>query len=138
MAAQKGKSILIKSGDGQSPEQFTTLAGMRSKSITLGRETVDITNSDSAGEARELLAGAGVFSSSVSGSGIFEDSTQAQTLNTRLVAGTLANYQFVLPGLGTYQGAFQVTQMDFAGEHNGEVTYDLTFESSGQVTFTAE
>ena len=31
MAAQKGKDILIKIGDGASPEVFTTVAGVRGR-----------------------------------------------------------------------------------------------------------
>jgi len=34
-------------------------------------------------------------------------------------------------------GAFQITSLDFAGEHNGEVTYDLALESAGELTFLA-
>ena len=34
-------------------------------------------------------------------------------------------------------GPFQITSLEFAGEHNGEVTYDLSLESAGELTFTA-
>ena len=32
------------------------------------------------------------------------------------------------PDFGTVQGAFQITSLEFAGEHNGEVTYDMALE----------
>jgi TP901-1 family phage major tail protein len=48
----------------------------------------------------------------------------------------MVNYQIVIPDFGTVQGPFQITSLDFAGEHNGEVTYDVSFESAGEVTFT--
>ena len=48
------------------------------------------------------------------------------------------NYQIVIPAFGTVQGAFQITSLEFAGEHNGEVTYNMSIESAGALTFTAE
>ncbi|NVJ96032.1 MAG: phage major tail protein, TP901-1 family, partial [Marivivens sp.] len=72
MAAQNGKDLLIKmdmTGDGQ----FQTTACLRASRISFNAETVDVTNLDSQGGWRELLAGAGVRSASLSGSGVFKD-----------------------------------------------------------------
>ena len=44
MAAQKGADLLMKIGDGGSPESFTTIGGMRSTSLSMNDEMVDITN----------------------------------------------------------------------------------------------
>jgi TP901-1 family phage major tail protein len=35
------------------------------------------------------------------------------------------------------QGPFQIVNLEFAGEHNGEVTYDVALESAGELTFAA-
>jgi predicted secreted protein len=35
------------------------------------------------------------------------------------------------------EGAFQIVSLEFAGEHYGEVTFDLALESAGELTFTA-
>ena len=51
--------------------------------------------------------------------------------------GAVKNYQVVIPGFGTVTGPFQITSLEFAGEHNGEVTYDVAMESAGEVTFVA-
>ena len=80
MAAQKGRALLMKIGDGASPEVFTTIGGMRSTSITLNDEAVDITNKDSTNDARVLLAQGGIKSASVSGNGVFTDSASETTL----------------------------------------------------------
>jgi TP901-1 family phage major tail protein len=137
MAAQKGSDLLIKSGDGASPEVFTGLAGLKTKSLKISGETVDITNQDSTNKMRELLDGAGITSMSVSGAGVFKDATGMQTINTRVKAKSINNYQVIIPGFGTYEGAFQATELTFAGEHNGELTYDVAFESAGDIAFTA-
>ncbi|HYF21854.1 MAG TPA: phage major tail protein, TP901-1 family, partial [Caulobacteraceae bacterium] len=57
MAAQRGKDMLLKIGDGADPQAFTTVAGLRARTISLNARTVDATDSDSAGRWRELLAG---------------------------------------------------------------------------------
>ena len=134
MAAQKGSALLMKIGNGGSPETFTTIGGMRSTSISMNDEVVDITNKDS-GRARAILAQAGVNSMTVSGSGVFTDSASETTLESKFDNSTLDNYQFLVPDFGTYTGSFMLTTLEYAGEFNGEVTYSFTFESNGTITF---
>jgi len=146
MAAQKGKDILMKINTTGST--FVTVGGLRSTSITLNDESVDITNKDSLG-TRTLLAGAGVNSVSISGSGVFTDSTSEVLVRTSFAAqqnssdGASAqtpafkNFQFLVTGLGTYTGSFQITSIEYAGEFNGEATYSMSFESAGYITFAA-
>lgn len=134
MAAQKGKAVLIKHGNGASTEVFTTIGGLRSTTITKNDEAVDITNKDSS-NVRELLGGAGISSITISGSGVFTDTAGELSLRAELGASAFNNYQFVIPDLGTYTGAFMLASLEYAGEYNGEATYSCTFESSGAVTF---
>ena len=47
------------------------------------------------------------------------------------------NCQVVIPDFGTVQGPFQIVSLEFAGEHNGEVTFNLALESAGELTFAA-
>ena len=53
MASQRGKDLL-KFDDGAS---YATVAGLRTKRISFNAQSVDITDSQSAGRWRELLAG---------------------------------------------------------------------------------
>jgi TP901-1 family phage major tail protein len=133
MAAQKGSALLIKIGSG-SPVSYTTIGGLRSTSITMNDEPVDITNKDSAG-VRTLLAQGGVQSMTISGSGVFTDVASEATLRAAFGASSFSSYQFVIPDFGTYTGTFMVASLEYAGEYNGEVTYSVTLESSGAVTF---
>lgn len=135
MAAQKGSALLMKIGDGASPEAFTTVGGLRSTSISLNEEAVDVTNKDSSNKYRELLAQAGVVTVSVSGSGVFTDSASETSLKSSFNKSTFDNYQFLVPDFGTFTGAFMVASLEYAGEYNGEVTYSVTFESAGDITF---
>jgi TP901-1 family phage major tail protein len=134
MGAQKGKDLLVKIADGLG---FTTVAGLRSRRLTFNAETVDITHAESAGQWRELLDGAGIKRAAVSGRGLFKDASTDALMRTTFFSGAVKTFQIVIPDFGTVEGAFQITSLDFAGEYNGEVTYDLALESAGQLTFTA-
>ena len=134
MAAQQGKALLMKIGDGASPEVFTTIGGMRSNTLTMNDEMVDVTNKDSSG-ARTILAQGGVNSITVAGSGVFTDDASETTLKGKFNVSALTNYQFLVPDFGTFTGAFMLTTLEYAGEYNGEVTYSFTFESSGAIVF---
>ena len=133
MTAQKGKDLLVKIADGSG---FTTVAGLRMRRLSFNAETVDITHAESANRWRELLDGAGVKRASVSGRGLFKDASTDALMRQTFFDGTVKNYQIVVPDFGTVQGAFQITNLEFAGEHNGEVTYDVALESAGELTFT--
>ncbi|ODN72434.1 Phage major tail protein 2 [Methylobrevis pamukkalensis] len=43
----------------------------------------------------------------------------------------------MIPDFGTVAGLFQVTALDYAGNHDGEVTYELGLESAGALSFSA-
>lgn len=134
MAAQKGKDLLLKMFDGAS---FVTVAGLRSRKIAFNAETVDVTHAESSGRWRELLAGAGVRRASLSGRGLFRDAASDELLRRTFFDGAIANMQIVVPDFGTIEGLFQIAAFELAGEHNGEVTFDATFESAGELIFTA-
>ena len=42
-----------------------------------------------------------------------------------------------MPDFGTLQGPFQVTALEYAGEHDGELSYEVALESAGAIAFTA-
>ena len=136
MAAQKGKDLLLKI-DAAGTGTFTTLAGLRSRSIAFNAETVDITHQESAGQWRELLEGAGVRNSRVSGSGIFKDQASDEHLRAAFFTGAIKIYQIVIPDFGAVTGPFQITALELTGRHDNEVTFDISLESAGQLTFTA-
>jgi|SRR5262249_48651299 len=134
MTAQKGKDLLIKIADGSG---YTTVAGLRTRRLSFNAETVDITHAESANRWRELLAGAGVKRASISGRGLFRDASSDVLIRQAFFDGAIVNYQIVIPSFGTVQGFFQITNLEFAGEHNGELTYDMSLESAGELAFAA-
>jgi TP901-1 family phage major tail protein len=135
MAAQKGKDLLLKLDDGAGG--FTTVAGLRTRQLAFNAEMVDVTNADSAGRWRELLAGAGMRRASIAGAGVFRDAASDARMRTLFFDGTSPVLQVIVPDFGTVEGAFQITGLEYRGEHAGEVTFDMTLESAGPLTFTA-
>jgi TP901-1 family phage major tail protein len=132
MAAQKGKDLLLKIFDGSS---YTTVAGLRANRLSFNAESVDITHAESAGRWRELLDGAGIKRSAVAGRGLFKDAASDALMRQTFFDGAVKTFQVIIPDFGTVTGPFQITNLEFAGNHDGEVTFDLALESAGELTF---
>ena len=138
MTAQRGKDLLLKIGDGEVSETFSIIGGLRTKTLSLNTQTVDITHSQSTGGWRELLAGAGVRQASIAGAGVFLNDAAAETVRSVFFSSEARNWQIVVPGFGTIEGAFVIANLDYAGEHDREAAMSLALESAGALTFTAE
>lgn len=136
MTAQKGKDLLLKV-DTTGAGVFTTVAGLRARSLSISAETVEITNTESSGQWRELLSGAGVKSARITGSGVFKDAASDATIRDYAFNGTVRDWQVIVPDFGTIAGAFQITSLEFSGRHDGEMTFDLSLESAGELAFAA-
>ncbi len=134
MAAQKGKDLLLRV-DSTGTGVFTTIAGLRSRAIAFNAETVDITHQESAGQWRELLGGAGVKSVRLTGAGIFKDQVSDELVRSYVFNGTIRDWQVVVPDFGTIEAPFQITSFELTGRHDGEVAFEISVESAGEVTF---
>jgi TP901-1 family phage major tail protein len=135
MAAQRGKDLLLKV-DADGAGSFSTVAGLRTRSLAFNAATVDTTHAESADEWRELLAGAGVKTARLSGGGIFKDAASDETVRSYFFAGTIRDWQVVIPDFGTVAGAFQITALDYSGGHDNELTFEIALESAGALSFT--
>src|ERR1700712_4123373 len=134
MGAQKGKDLLLKIDNGGG---FITVAGLRSRRIAFNAEIVDITHAESVDRWRALLPGAGVRRASISGRGLFKDGASDALVRQAFFDGAITACQVVVPDFGSITGPFQIASLEFAGEHNGEVTFDLALESAGALSFAA-
>lgn len=134
MSAQRGKDILLKIES--APGEFTTVAGLRARTISLNARSVDATDGDSAGRWRELL-GAGVKSAAVAGQGIFRDAASDALIREAFFDQTALTWRLVVPDFGMLEGPFLVAALEYAGEHEGEATFAISLASAGEVTFGA-
>jgi len=140
MAAGKGSSFLLKDNSTGTP---ATVGGLRSTSMTINGEAVDITTKDSNAfissgndKARDLLQGGGVRSMTLSASGVFTDSSTENNVRGFAFDGAIQNYDLIFSDGSKISGAFLITSYERAGEFNGEETYSLTLESSNTITYT--
>ena len=136
MAAQRGKDLLIKL-DAQDSGDFDAVAGLRATRIALNAASVDATDADAPGRWRALLSGAGVQSASVTGSGVFKDAASDAALRTVFFDGATPPFQLVIPDFGRIEGPFQVTRLEYSGEHDGEAVFSVSLESAGALSFEA-
>lgn len=140
MAKQLGRALLVKIGDGQASEAFSNLCGLNSKSLTINNSSIDVTTPDCTTPEGALWTETlnGLKNVSVSGDGYFEDSTAEARMNTvAMSADNACNFQIIVPNFGTYAGSFRIASLEFGGETEGGVTYSISLESTGAVTFTA-
>ena len=135
MSAQRGKDILLKieSGGGG----FTTVAGLRARTIALNARTVDATDGDSAGRWRELLSGAGVRSAAVNGQGVFRDAASDALIREAFFSQAARIWRLIVPDFGQLEGPFLVVALEYAGEHEGEATFAISLASAGEIAFEA-
>lgn len=137
MAAQKGNTLKILVGDAASPEVFTLLAGIRSKTIRVGGEPIDVTTDD------DIAAGVswrtfitGIVDFEVTGSGVAKTVADLQSLIADSIAGTVKNYQITLTNYGTFEGPMILTSTELTGEHTDAVTFSTTIKANAAITWT--
>ncbi len=136
MSAQSGTDMLLKL-DQTGGGSFLTVAGLRSRSLAFNAASVDVTDAESAGRWRELLAGGGVKRAALTGSGIFKDQASDDKIRELFFAGDVRDWEITIPDFGTLTGPFQITALEFGADHSGEVTFEMALESAGQIAFAA-
>ena len=133
MSAQRGKDILLKIES--EAGGFTTVAGLRARTIALNARTVDATDGDSAGRWRELLSGAGVRSAAVNGQGVFRDAASDALIREAFFSQSARTWRLIVPDFGQLEGPFLVAALEYAGEHEGEATFAISLASAGEIAF---
>ena len=76
-------------------------------------------------------------SASIAGSGVFRDAATDERARQIFFDGEMPEFQVIIPDFGIVEGAFQITSIEYAGNHNGEATYELALASAGALTFSA-
>lgn len=136
MPAQRGKDMLLRV-DETGSAQFVTVGGMRSRKLTFNAQSIDVTDSESTGRWRELMGGAGTRTTSLTGQGIFKDSSSDALIKDLFFNDTVRNWQIVIPDFGQIEGPFQMASLEYGGEYDGGVSFDITLQSAGALSFTA-
>jgi len=115
-------------------EFFKTIGGIRSGSLAFASEAIDITNYGS-NQWRKIKDNAGLKTVSVSGDGVYNNTTNYRAMEASAFANTLVCLAFVDVTVGrVYHGCFKLVSLEAAAEHNGEATFTMAAESSDTIT----
>ena len=49
---------------------------------------------------------------------------------------TVPTMQLAVPDFGIIEGKFQITSLEYSGNHDAEATWEIALASAGSVTFT--
>ena len=113
----------------------TDVAGARSDSFQSNREHIDITDKDDDGVRKLLDNSLATMSKTLSCSGVLKGTALIEWDEDE--NDVLKTMTFVVTGVGSYSGQFGLASFSIGGEHNGEATFEATFESGGAIAFTA-
>ena len=136
MTKQRGDKFLLQvdTSDNDTPV-FTTVAGLRSTGISGKVKPIDVSNKDSGG-VRQLLSGGGSQHFTISGAGVFDSGDAHKSVCNLFINKTIKKWQITRGDNSVMTMDCLITQLDYAGEYNGEETFSMTLESAGAITYT--
>jgi predicted secreted protein len=133
MAAIKGRAVIVQ-------RNSVTVAGCRTKGLSIAGSSIDVTTDDDDG-IRKLLDQPGQLDVSISVAGILtsdalrqealQTSDRTQTTTFRMPDGWVGS-----PSMSLMSGNFFLAGYSESAEYQGAVTFEATFESAGAVTLS--
>lgn len=134
MAKYCGKDLLLQMGNGASPEVFTTIGAMKSNSLTINNEKVDVTTKDDM--AWQALLACGVRSMALTAAGPISSDAMQKALELAANSSPIKNFKIVTGRLDTYVGPFLISSFARTGEHNQAEQWTVSLDSAGAITYT--
>jgi predicted secreted protein len=135
MPSQKGRDLLLKIGDGGSPESFSTIGAARAVELALNNQPADATTMDGGG-LQALQGDAGVQTLHIRLEGLFKDAAAEEALRAAAFARTSNNYELWFPNGDKYAAGFVVQEYHRAGSFDGLESFSVTLARSGAGVFT--
>lgn len=108
------------------------LTGMRTKTVSINSEPIDVTSDDDDGW-RKLLEAPGMRSVDISAEGVTKDPALIAAL---ISGGLLGDYDLTFPDWGVLNGTWRLNSAEQSAPYNEAVTFSATFQSSGVITWT--
>lgn len=128
-----GRAIKFYQGDETTGTQFVA----RTKTITLGSESIDVTSDNDDG-FRTLLSEPAQRNIDMSVEGILRQDDFLAELLDPAPATFLEAYTLVIPGIGSITGDFFLSNFELGAPYNEGTTFSASVQSSGAWTYTAE
>ena len=73
----------------------------------------------------------------MAGSGVFKDAASDARIRQAYFSGEAARLRLVVPDFGVLAGPFVISELSYAGDHDGEATFAIRLMSAGIVSFEA-
>lgn len=135
MPSFKGRDLLLKIGDGEIVESFTTIGAARTLSMSIDNRLTPVTSTADGGIDR-YSAPAGMQGLRLTLEGLFRDQAAEEVLRAAAFDRLQRNFRLHYPNGDTYQAAFVVENYRRGGTHDGLEVFSLTLVRSGVGTFT--
>jgi TP901-1 family phage major tail protein len=112
------------------------IAALRTKTMTLGNEVIDVTSDDDLG-FRRLLDDPGTKTLEMSVEGILKDAPSLNSLIALAMSGTdiVDTFSILFPGIGTMAGPFAITSFEVGAPYNEGTTFSCSLQSAGTFTW---
>lgn len=126
MASEIGRSLAVKRAG-------TTIAGVRTKSMTFNSDAINVTTDDDDGK-RRLLEASGEESIDLSVEGLTKDES---LIAIPAGGGTrIEQYTIEMPWGGSITGDFRFNSLELGAEYTDAITFTAEIQSTGAWTYT--
>ena len=132
MSAFVGRKAILSFGT-----PLVAIAALRTKTMTLGNEPIDVTSDDDLG-FRALLDDPGTKTLDMSFEGITKDVPTLNSLVTSAMSGSdiVETFSILFPNIGTMAGPFAITSLEIGAAYNERSTFTCSIQSAGTFTWT--
>lgn len=129
MSQQNARELVIKRSNGDSPETFTFVCGLRTRSWTMSNAQIDTTVPDCENPSAPIVATAkpGRQTLSFSGDGLFDNADVGKEVANDARLQSVNYYQVIVPGYGTWEGPFMVADFEFSGDMEDQLAFSATW-----------
>lgn len=142
MAQQNARELVIKRADPVTPTEFVFVCGIRTKTFSMSNAQIDTTVPNCNNPAAPIVATAapGRQTLSFSGDGLFDnDEVGTAVADDARLQRTDVIYQVIVPGYGTFEGPFFVSDFEWSGEMEEKMAFSASWVplDNSALAFTA-
>lgn len=136
LASTPGGTAIVADGTNASliVDAYVLVGGLRSKSLSMSSEAIDITNQES-GEWKTMLDGSGVRAVALSASGVYTSEENFRLVRTAFLNNALICFMLQdTKNDELIESCFKVSSLEISGDYDAEGEYSISADSSGPVT----
>lgn len=137
MAHERCRCLSLAMDDGTDTGTFLAVAKLRSESLTLDGALIDIRDSNALVRLPERRAGGEFARVRLAAAGVLVDAQGDVLLQRLFLDEAVVRWAIAVPWLGTLEGPFRMTRLDFQGNSVAGTDFEIALESAGHIAFAA-